>query len=142
METAMSFARKFQLRTRTAFGCPAIDEPAVSEHQYQSLADTHSPSLQPGPVEILYAADPTFSANGVTRATLDQTHVVLGSVIETDENRIFHIMQGEVWSPKGEANTLIMSLGLTHTSMSVGDAIRYPDGRILVCDNVGWKELP
>lgn len=30
-------------------------------------------------------------------------------------------MQGEIWSPNGEANELIRSKGLFHTSMSVGD---------------------
>jgi hypothetical protein len=33
-------------------------------------------------------------------------------------------MQGEVWSPNGEARELILSKGLEHTSMTVGDVIR------------------
>lgn len=32
-------------------------------------------------------------------------------------------MQGENWSPNGEAKELIRPLGLKHTSMSVGDII-------------------
>jgi hypothetical protein len=36
---------------------------------------------------------------------------------------VFEKMQGENWSPNGEARELILSLGLTHTSMMVGDVI-------------------
>ena len=37
---------------------------------------------------------------------------------------VFSHMQGEVWSPEGEALSLIRHLELHHTSMSVGDVIR------------------
>jgi hypothetical protein len=37
-------------------------------------------------------------------------------------------MQGEVWSPNGEARGLIEAKGLLHTSMSVGDVVVGPDG--------------
>jgi len=36
---------------------------------------------------------------------------------------VFHRMQGENWSPNGEARNLLSSLGIQHTSMSVGDFI-------------------
>jgi len=38
-------------------------------------------------------------------------------------DQIYRAMQGEVWSPNGEARGLIRALGLQHTSMSVGDVI-------------------
>ena len=38
-------------------------------------------------------------------------------------DQVFHRMQGEVWSPEGEARDYIRFLGLKHTSMSVGDVI-------------------
>ena len=37
--------------------------------------------------------------------------------------RVFYEMQGEMWSPNGEARELIESKGLHHTSMSIGDVI-------------------
>lgn len=37
--------------------------------------------------------------------------------------QVFSRMQTENWSPKGEARELIASLGLVHTSMSVGDIV-------------------
>jgi hypothetical protein len=42
----------------------------------------------------------------------------------------FMAMQGEVWSPNGEARKLVMALGLNHTSMSVGD--------VFLCVENGW----
>jgi hypothetical protein len=41
---------------------------------------------------------------------------------------VFRFMQGEVWSPHGEARELVLALGV-HTSMSVGDIIFDPDTR-------------
>jgi len=37
---------------------------------------------------------------------------------------VFFQMQGEIWSPNGEARFLITSLGLRHTSMMTGDLVQ------------------
>ena len=73
--------------------------------------------------------------------SLRQTHVLLGTVRERSPNTIFRMMQGDFWSPSGEANTLIRRKGLGHTSMSVGDIIGI-SGRFWLVDNAGFKELP
>lgn len=57
-------------------------------------------------------------------------------------DRVYLEMQGEVWSPNGEARELIMSLGLWHTSMSVGDVAIDENGNGWQCDYVGWIQLP
>lgn len=49
-------------------------------------------------------------------------------------------LQGENWSPDDEASEFIRSLGLIHTSMSVGDVIQYA-GKTYVVDSDGFKEL-
>ena len=49
------------------------------------------------------------------------------------------MMQGDFWSPRGEATKHIERLGLTHTSMSVGDIIRDQYGNYYLCLAVGWK---
>ena len=61
---------------------------------------------------------------------LEKTHIHVrdleGPSIVSNTNeleRIYRIMQAEVWSPNGEARELIESLGLRHTSMSVGDVV-------------------
>jgi hypothetical protein len=72
---------------------------------------------------------------------LDDTHVLLGVISENDPEKIFHMMQGEQWSPHGEARALIQAKGLKHTSMSVGDVV-VVNGKALIVDNTGFKELP
>ncbi len=77
---------------------------------------------------------------------LSKTHVKLGGIranVVLDHNDldpIFGVMQGEEWSPNGEARDLIKSLGLSHTSMSVGDIIE-ADGSIYLVDSCGFVTL-
>jgi hypothetical protein len=61
---------------------------------------------------------------------------------------IFYEMQGDVWSPHGEARELIKSLGLSHASMSIGDAViaktstsKLYGGVWLVGDGFDWHNL-
>ena len=52
---------------------------------------------------------------------IDATHIYLGVFKATDLEDLFRRMQGENWSPNGEAAPMIAAKGLHHTSMSVGD---------------------
>jgi len=72
---------------------------------------------------------------------LAKTHVLLKEVEETNPEKIFGQMQGEVWSPNGEANAMIREKGLDHTSMSVGDVVVLPDGKVLMTDSCGFQEV-
>jgi len=82
-------------------------------------------------------------------ADLGKTHVELKTVEASDLEQVFYQMQGEVWSPRGEARGLIASKGLQHTSMSVGDVAVYSetlaDGRtvdhVMMVDTFGFKEV-
>jgi hypothetical protein len=61
------------------------------------------------------------------------------SVIQ-DLEIIWVRMQGEMWSPNGEARPLIEEKGLRHTSMSVGDLIVKNTSReIWLCKNAGFE---
>lgn len=71
---------------------------------------------------------------------LGKTHIMLGRVKCKDLAHLFDIMQGEQWSPNGEARGLIKTLGLNHTSMSVGDIV-VVDGSALFVDGMGWVKL-
>ena len=73
-------------------------------------------------------------------SNLEKDYIKLGSIEEKDLNKIYHQMQGEVWSPGGEARELITELGLSHTSMSVGDVI-VVDGKAIMVDFVGFYDL-
>lgn len=103
-------------------------------------------------IEVWYAKNPVFrcNLNFVDASDLAKTHTRLQKldniIIPSDYTdidicqEIFIDMQGENWSPNGEANELIESLGLYHTSMSVGDVIVI-DGIGYMCDSFGWKKL-
>jgi len=101
-------------------------------------------------LEVLYAVNPTFTSAGVTKSDVeDGTKFRTVAFVDADgENinysreQVFIHMQGEWWSPDGEARDLIKSLDLKHTSMSVGDVLRETEtGRTWVCASAGWEEL-
>lgn len=77
----------------------------------------------------IWYATPEFSRNGgaINARHLVATHVHLKDIerdggLEQLEG-IFRDMQGEVWSPNGEARPLIAAKKLSHTSMSIGDVV-------------------
>lgn len=120
-----------------------------STRQYKSLEERFSP----GKTEIWYWKDAnsnlTLGYNYASKQgllpdckNLEKTHVKLGSVSETNKEKIYQMFQGEVWSPNGEANKLIRSLNISHTSMSVGDIIKMPNGICYFVDMTGFKEMP
>lgn len=78
---------------------------------------------------------------------LSRTHVNLGSIHRYEGSsdhamlrNIYQWLQGEFWSPKGEARHLIHSLGLQHTSMSVGDIIEVGND-VWMVDRIGFVNL-
>jgi hypothetical protein len=71
----------------------------------------------------------------------EETHRFLGFVDGKSLEDVFEKMQGEVWSPEGEAREMILALGLTHTSMMMGDVAVDSHGTFWLCDFVGWKAL-
>lgn len=117
--------------------------------QYSSLNDAAAVAsryadLSPGGTEVWYARPESFRA-GVTGEldigpTLPQTHILLGKVAETDPESLYMALQGEVWSPRGEARSLIMSKGLAHTSMSMGDVLVI-GGQLYMVDSFGFKRV-
>ncbi len=73
---------------------------------------------------------------------LYHTHEFLGWLEAKDLEEAFTMMQGENWSPDGEARSFIESSGTGHTSMSVGDIIfDTNDQAYWFCDIAGWKQL-
>lgn len=85
---------------------------------------------------------------------LERTHVILGNGIDhgLSNEDLFFRLQGENWSPNGEANGLVESLGLWHTSMAIGDLVLRPDPEdrdggnrrrylVFAVDSVGFRCL-
>ena len=132
----------------------------VDVPQYKSLNDAEymDKGLAQGQTEIWYmnkdafrfmSSGPSFMKElagkpGIpelpTSKTLKKSHVLLGKIKETNMEKIFRIMQGEHWSPLGQARTLIQSKGLRHTSMSVGDIVKVR-GKLYMVDSMGFEPL-
>ncbi len=92
---------------------------------------------------VYYAKAPAYRAMDPPPALEDlpQTHVLLCKVEAENKDDVFRQMQGENWSPNGEARPLIKGLGLTHTSMSVNDVVQDESGVYWECVDVGWREI-
>jgi hypothetical protein len=70
----------------------------------------------------------------------EKTHTLLTTIEADDLEHVFANMQAENWSPNGEARPLIRQLGLSHTSMSMGDMV-HVDGRWFVVAHIGFREI-
>ena len=97
--------------------------------------------------QIFYARRPTFHPSGafgiprLTVAAMQSSHVRLCEVQADSLDDAWSQMQAERWSPNGEARPLLERLGLSHTSMSVGDVIRDEDGTHWECLDLGWRPV-
>ena len=97
--------------------------------------------------QILYAHRPTFHPSGasgiprLTAAAMQSSHVRLCEVQADTLDDAWCQMQAERWSPNGEARPLLERLGLSHTSMSVGDVIQDEDGIQWECLDLGWRPV-
>jgi len=92
---------------------------------------------------VYYYIDFSLPVDDINVSMLDETHKRVRTFYgEHTLNEIFEAMQGEVWSPNGEQRDYIHSLGLTHTSMSVGDVVYVGEtGKWMLADFTSWKEL-
>ena len=98
--------------------------------------------------KVFYARTPHYfphrhqgHLDPITVERLPETHVYLCDVEAESKDDVFRLMQGEIWSPLGEARPLIERLGLFHTSMSVGDVVQDEEGHCWLCTEVGWTEI-
>lgn len=73
-------------------------------------------------------------------AAVYQEWALVKEVEAENLEQVFYMMQGEVWSPNGEARNLIRCLGLSHTSMSVGDFIETPRGEFYRVEGCGFEK--
>ncbi len=105
-------------------------------------------SFVDGYVAVYYATNPDFTGDGVFSVDPNfATHALLGRVAyRRDWQSLFGALQGEHWSPNGEARDLLKSRGIRHTSMSVGDVlvVKPPLGKkeAWMCASTGWRQLP
>lgn len=77
----------------------------------------------------------------VKGAWLPFTHRYVTTIDVESLAAVFSYMQGENWSPRGEARPLIAKLHLSHTSLSIGDVVHAENGHFWVCNFRGWTLL-
>lgn len=116
--------------------------------QYTSLNDAYPA----GTTEIWYWLDDNArdymmgydwlkkQGTEVSADTIPTTHALIGKIRETDPEKIFSMMQGDSWSPEGQARDMIEKSGTGHTSMSVGDVIKVGNKWLMV-DRYGFKDI-
>jgi hypothetical protein len=92
---------------------------------------------------VYYAKNPNFGVFGLDLTPdMAQDYIELGVVKADKLGEVFGKMQGENWSPQGEAKIVIWHLGLHHTSMSVGDLVYDHEAKKLMArDQFGWTEV-
>jgi len=128
--------------------------PRAEKYRILNEGAQYLPSLVPGKTEVWYfrpdfARDIMMGLSWLQEQVpeaypepynLARTHIMLGRVVCEDPEKLFHDLQGDFWSPNGEARNLIDNVGLNHTSISVGD-ILVVKGSALFCDTAGWVNL-
>ena len=73
---------------------------------------------------------------------LTKTHVLLKLIEARNLDQVYFKMQGEDWSPTGEAREFAASKGVQHTSMSVGDiAVDHSSRVAFILDRLGFRFL-
>ncbi len=80
--------------------------------------------------------------NNVSRENFTNTHTHVTIIEANNIDDVFDFMQAINWVNSQENSNHIKSLGLNHTSMSVGDIVWVPDKKTgYLCDNTSWREL-
>ena len=90
---------------------------AAAEYNRLSDAGEH---YQPGDTEIWYMKHRVSSIN---INDLYRTHAMIGTLAETDPEKVFSMMQSENWNTDNGAESMLDELGVDHSSMRPGDVI-------------------
>lgn len=80
-----------------------------------------------------------MDGDGVEASKLRETHRMVAVVEKPDLEGVFEWMNLDF--PKLDVRDLIEAVGVTHTSMSVGDCAVDEDDTVWLCAGHGWKNL-
>lgn len=101
-------------------------------------------------VEVWYRRKTTFRSDpDLSALRLHETHVHVHNVVVDMRLRntldaleyTYRQMQGENWSPQGQARSLLRRRAVFHTSMSIGDVVVLPDDSAWECKENGWRNI-
>jgi len=91
---------------------------------------------------IYYQREPRFSEDLIDPEKIGETHKYLGFMHARHLEELWRMMQGENWSPEGEARGLLDHLGIQYTSMSVGDVVFDCEAQTWhQCLMHGWQKI-
>ncbi len=114
-------------------------------NQNVHLFGYEGPSMMKGDLfMIFYKSNPMFNEDDLPKDWVDfETRwTAVKAVRATNPEDAYAKMQGERWSPNGEAKPLTRALD-THTSMSVGDVcINLRTGKAFGAIDIGFTDLP
>jgi hypothetical protein len=122
----------------------------MEANSYRSLSDA-GPDYSPGDTQIYFVKKEYSNqfkqgyqslSNNASSLPKDisQTHTLVGTLAETDPNKIYSMMQAVIWNPSGDGDELIANLNLNHSDMSTGD-IMVIGNRIIMVDTKGFVDL-
>ncbi len=94
---------------------------------------------------VYYQINPHFFSEPLKKMSAQQffsTYKPVEVLEAQSLESVYFCMQGENWSPNGEMREFIRVLGLSHTSMSVGDVVySQEDDRFYIVERFGFGEL-
>lgn len=91
---------------------------------------------------VFYATTMQYPPLPISLRGLARSHRFIATVVALSIEQVFNHMQGEIWSPNGEARSIIEGSGVTHTSMSTGDIIYSAESNTwYLCEDMGWSIL-
>lgn len=78
----------------------------------------------------------------ISEADFDKHFIPVMDIEAKNKEEAFIFMQGEHWSPNGEAREAIKAYGLDHTSMSIGDVLFDREKeKYFITSWIGFQEL-
>jgi hypothetical protein len=87
-------------------------------------------------------ADEYLTPEEITQEYFDKYYRAVADITAEGLEEVYTEMQADNWSPHGEARELIKSLGLSHTSMSMGDvAFCHNEDKYYWCAWAGFDEV-
>ena len=148
-EGNVSVVAKKDVAKKNAQGNMSVtEEDNVPAQQYKSLNDVYPA----GSTEVWYwkedfARDAMMGAAWLAKQgrmpkpeNIKDNYVLIGKIAETNPDKVFMKMQGEMWSPRGQARNMIRASGTGHTSMSVGDIVKIGN-KYLMVDRFGFQDI-
>lgn len=91
-----------------------------------------------------YRSDPELSTLNLHESHVHITNVAVDPRMRTSYDildKVYRDMQGENWSPQGQAAAILRRRGVHHTSMSVGDVAVLENGSAWECADTGWHRI-